>query len=96
MFAVLAHFFKGRDAVGIVYKEHMPEGICGTQVPDAMVALTATAVGAHPSDHRLPALIHLMKRFSGHSMNALREDLHHSQRQSAVRGTGATSTPSKL
>ena len=44
MFVALARFFKNRESVGVVYKELMPSGIYGTQVPDAMVALTAVAV----------------------------------------------------
>lgn len=47
----LAHYFKGRDAVGVLFEEQMPNGDHGPQVPDAMVALTATAVGLRPSAH---------------------------------------------
>ena len=46
MFAALAYYFKGREAVGIIYKERMPTGIYGIQIPEAMVALTTTAVRA--------------------------------------------------
>ena len=48
MFAALAYYFKGRDAVGVIYKERMPNGIHRVQLPDAMVALTATAVRRTP------------------------------------------------
>jgi hypothetical protein len=51
MFASLAHFFKGRDAVGIMYKDQFQTGVHGIQIPDAMVALTATAVSLCYSHH---------------------------------------------
>ena len=51
MFAVLAHFFKGREAVSILYKDRFQTGVHGTQIPDAMVALTATAVSARSQFH---------------------------------------------
>jgi len=63
IFTALAHFFKGREAVGVLYKESMPTGIHGTQIPDAMLALTATAVSMYPTYHRLTFLTHLTKRF---------------------------------
>jgi len=44
MFVALAYYFKGREAVGLLYGEHIPVGIYGPQMPDAMIALTATAV----------------------------------------------------
>jgi len=56
MFAALAYHFKGCEAVGVVYEERILNGIYGTQVPDAMVALTATAVSTLPSGHRLLVL----------------------------------------
>jgi len=40
----LAYYFKGRDAVGILFEEQLPNGEHGHQVPDAMVALTVTAI----------------------------------------------------
>ena len=49
--AALAYYFKGRDAVGVLFEEQMPNGDHGPQVPDAMVALTATAVRLCPSAH---------------------------------------------
>ena len=56
--AALAYYFKGRDAVGVLFKEQMPNGDHGPQVPDAMVALTATAVGLCPSAHGSLMLTH--------------------------------------
>lgn len=44
MFAALSHFFKGSGSVGVMFEEALPIGEHGTQVPDAMVALTATCV----------------------------------------------------
>ena len=54
MFAALAHFFRESDAVGILYNERVPTNSTevGFQVPDAMVALTATAVSTRPLAHR--------------------------------------------
>jgi len=44
--AALAFFFKGRESVGVIFKGRMPNGIHGTQIPDAMLGLIATAVSA--------------------------------------------------
>jgi hypothetical protein len=52
----LAYYFKGRDAVGILFEEQLPNGEHGHQVPDAMVALTVTAVSRHTSAHRFLVL----------------------------------------
>lgn len=47
----LPRYFKRLDAVSVLFEEQMPNGDCGPQVPDAVVALTATAVGLRPSAH---------------------------------------------
>jgi hypothetical protein len=98
MYAALAHYFKGHDTVGVTYKERMPTGIHGTQIPDAMVALTATAVSVYPSDYILPVLTHqrLAERFKLPLKNLLREGVQLSRRRPIVRSTGAISTQSKL
>jgi len=96
MFAALAHFFKGREAVGVLYKERMPDGIYGIQIPDAMVALTATAVSAHPSGRKLLVLTRLVERFRLPLKKTLQEGLRHSRRKSAARNIGTTSALSKL
>lgn len=62
IFVALAHFFKGREAVGALYKESLPTGIHGIQIPDAMLALTATTVSTHPIIHRLLFLTHLAEK----------------------------------
>ena len=46
IFAALAYFFKGRESVAVMYGDRIPNGIHGAQIPDAMVALIATAVSA--------------------------------------------------
>ena len=65
MFVALAHFFKGREPVGVLYKESMPTGVHGTQIPDAMLALTATAVSTHCIGYRSPVRTHLPRKGSG-------------------------------
>ena len=40
----LSHFFKGRNDFGGVYPERFRQGKYGLQMPEAMVALIATAV----------------------------------------------------
>ena len=42
VFLALRHFFKGNDLM----KDRLPTGMYGTQIPEAMVALTATAVSS--------------------------------------------------
>ena len=64
MFVALAYFFKGRDTVGVLYKDSMPTGIHGAQIPDAMLALTATAVSTRIC-HGLPVLTCLTGKDSG-------------------------------
>ena len=91
MFAALAHYFRGREAVGVMYKERIPEGIYGSQLPDAMVALTATAVSAH-----LLVLVkganssRLMERSRLALKNLSLDSCRTSRRRRVVRSTGAT------
>jgi hypothetical protein len=91
MFVALAHFFKGREAVGILYKESMPTGIHGIQIPDAMLALTATAVSVYCISHRLTLLTHFAERFRLRLKNSLQEDPHLFQRRLVVKSIGTTS-----
>lgn len=44
MFVALSYFFKNQGSVGIVFEESLPMGKYGRQLPDAMVALTATCI----------------------------------------------------
>jgi len=96
MFAALAYFFKGREAVGILYKESMPTGIHGTQIPDAMLALTATAVSTYPAYHRLTFLTHPTERFRLPLKNSSQEGPHLLRRRLAARSIGTTSPRFKL
>ena len=83
MYAALAHYFKGYETVGVIYKECMPIGIHRTQIPDTMVALTAMAVRVYPSDYILPVLTHqrLVERFKLPLKNLLREGIQLFQRR---------------
>ena len=94
MFVALAYFFKDREAVGVLCGEFMPSGVHGTQIPDAMLALTATAVSVHSIGRRSLTLTRPAKRSSSPFRKLLLDNPHSFQRDSVARSTRATSPQS--
>src|SRR5579872_4652416 len=91
MFAALSHFFKGSGSVGIMFEEALPIGEHGTQVPDAMVALTATCVSKTIWRLFFHLLI-LASSFRLPSSKLLRVAPHHSASRRIGSSTSTTST----